>query len=121
MSFIIHKKAYQDFLNLLFKLESSWQNLAQATEIEQNKRIWTELKQVFQERIINLTDENLDLEVASRWRSLQAEIQREFRLLNTDWLFWVSARQPATKQARAKAIENRLSKLISYCQVILKM
>lgn len=118
---IIHRKAYQDFLDLLIKLENYYQNFAVATKTDEKEIIWQNLKQVFQQHIIPLTDENLDLATASRWISLQAEIQREFRLLNTDWLFLISSRQPATKKAREKSVVERLRKLISYCQVMLTL
>lgn len=117
---IIHKKAYEDLLLLLVQLESCCQSAATTKETARLKEIWANLSQFFQQQIIPLTDEDLEGEVASRWISLQTEIQREFRLLNTDWLFWISARQPTTKEARAKTILNRLRKLISYCQVMLQ-
>ena len=119
MSLIIHKKAYRDFLTLLNDLESHCQNSAEIADNAEITAIWLALKQVFQERIIPLTDEELEGEVASRWISLQTEIQREFRLLNTDWLFWASARQQGIKQARAKAVTERLRKLSKYCQLML--
>lgn len=119
MSLIIHKKAYRDFLTLLNDLENRCQNSTQTIDKTEIAALWTNLKQVFQQRIIPLTDENLEGKVASRWISLQTEIQREFRLLNTDWLFWVSARQQAIKQAREKAVKERLHKLIEYCQLML--
>ena len=119
MSSIIHKKAYRDFLTLLDDLESHCQNSAEIADNAEIAAIWSDLKQVFQERIISLTDEELEGEVASRWISLQTEIQREFRLLNTDWLFWASARQQVIKQARAKAVRERLRKLSQYCQLML--
>jgi hypothetical protein len=119
MSLIIHKKAYRDFLTLLNDLESHCQNSAEIADNAEITAIWSDLKQVFQEKIIPLTDEELEGEVASRWISLQTEIQREFRLLNTDWLFWASARQQGIKQARAKAVTERLRKLSKYCQLML--
>jgi hypothetical protein len=116
MLLIIHKKAYQDCLNLLVQLENYYQN----PKKDRNEELWTNLNQFFQQQIIPLTDEDLEGETASRWISLQTEIQREFRLLKTDWLFWVSARQPVTKEARAKSVLERLRKLISYCQMMLQ-
>ena len=121
MLLIIHTKAYQDFLNLLFQLQNQYQNSEQISKKQKNQAIWANLKQVFQQRIVPLTDEDLETEVANRWLSLQTEIQREFRLLNTDWLFLESSRQPATKEARKKTVLKRLHKLISYCQVMLTL
>lgn len=121
MSSIIHKKAYRDFSTLLNNLENHCRDSAEIANNADIAAIWSDLKQVFQEKIIPLTDEKLDREVASRWISLQTEIQREFRLLNTDWLFWTSARQQAIKQARAKAVTERLHKLSQYCQLMLTL
>jgi hypothetical protein len=117
---IIHKKAYQGFLSLLVELEDIYQNTDKNAEIADNERIPTALNQFFQQSIIPLTDNQLEAEVASRWISLQTEIQREFRLLNSDRLFWLAARQPATKEARTRIILERIHKLISYCQILLQ-
>jgi hypothetical protein len=116
---IIHKKAYQDFLFWLRQLENYLQSSDIGAKNLQEQEIWLNLSQIFQQQIISLTDENLEGETASSWISLQTELQREFRLLKTDWLFWVSARQPATKTKRSKAIVERLQKLITYCQILL--
>lgn len=116
---IIHKNAYQKFLTLLSELESQLQNSSSVSQINQNQQIWLDLQQTFKKDVITLTDEELDLATASHWISLQAEIQREFRLLNTDWLFMVSSRKPESLKAREKSIMKRLHQLINYCQVIL--
>ena len=121
MSSIIHKKAYQDFSIALNDFKGHFQHRDRTVDNGEITATWTNLKQMFQERIIPLTDEELEGEVANRWISLQTEIQREFRLLNTDWLFWISARQQSTKQAREQAVAERLSKLISYCQLMLTL
>ena len=127
---IIHKKAYQDFLDLLAKLQSDRTAFGQsrdcygfdfpASTIHKDP-IWQELVAIFQHRIITLTDEELETEVASRWISLQTEIQRGFRLLQTEWLFWQSARQPATRKAKEASVREQLQKLIDYCQAMLTL
>lgn len=117
---IIHRKAYQDFLHLLFELENNYQNTAQTTKNAQIETTWTTLKQLFQQSIISLTDDDLEADVASRWISLHTEIQREFRLLNSDRYLMLAARQLATKEARAKIILERIGKLINYCQILLQ-
>ena len=120
MLLIIHKKAYQKFLNLLLELDSLMKNSVSTAQIKPNHPVWQNLQQTFQQEVITLTDEGLDLATASHWISLQAEIQREFRLLNTDWLFMISARTPATFQAKEKSVVKRLHQLINYCQVMLR-
>jgi head-tail adaptor len=112
---IIHKKACQNFLDLLVQLENDFQQ-----QFAQSESIWAELSELFQQQIISLTDEDLEEKVASGWISWQTEIQREFRLLKSDRLFWLSARQTSTKEARAKIILERLQKLIGYCQIMLQ-
>ena len=119
MSSIIHKKAYQEFLNLLRELARQGISTESMLATTNNREIWTELKYTFEETIIPLTDEELEGDIASRWISLQAEIQRSFRLLNTDWLFLMSSRQITTKKAREKAFLARLDRLIEYCQAML--
>ena len=118
---IIHKKAYQNFLDVLVRLQSDRQSLDSPASTIDKDAIWQELVEIFQHRIITLTDEDLETEVAGRWISLQTEIQRGFRLLQTEWLFWQSARQPATKKAKEKSVSQQLQKLISYCQAMLTL
>ena len=118
---IIHKKAYQDFLNLLVRLQNDCQISDSSASTTNKDAIWQELKQIFQQRIITLTDEALEAEVASRWVSLQTEIQRGFRLLQTEWIFCQAARQPATLTAKEASVREQLQKLINYCQAILTL
>ena len=121
MSLIIHKKAYQDFLSLLNSLQTCCQNSSQTATKAELAAIRQELERVFQTQILTLSDAELNGEVARRWVSLQTEIQREFRLLNTDCLFWVAARQQTLAQARQKVVTKRLNKLIDYCQLMLTL
>ena len=114
MSSIIHKKVYQEFLNLLEEfqqeLNSSYTTIPQ--------EIWYKLQQFCQEKIFPLTDDDLDDSLVSQWRSLQIEILREFRLLNTDILFLGTSRQTNTKKARLNSIRDRIPRLIKFCQMV---
>ncbi len=56
-----------------------------------------------------------------QWRSLQTEIQREFRLLNTDILFLGAARQTKTRELRLKSIGDRIMRLDKYAKSILSI
>lgn len=116
---IIHKKAYQNFLKLL----EQWKIIVKSADFDpqqpKNQEIWQNLQVVFSDRIISITDKDMDLATASNWISIQAEIQREFRLLTTDWLFFQSSRQVTTKQARKASVLNHLERLTSYCQRLL--
>ncbi len=51
-------------------------------------------------------------------QSVKTEIYRLLRLLDTDWLFWQSARDQIKAQARKQIISDRLNQLIQYCQLL---
>ena len=67
--------------------------------------------------ILSLNDDNFSPEVANRWRTVQTELYRSWRLLETDWLFLASARQGREK--RLQIISERVATLKGYCQVLL--
>ena len=110
MSSIIHKKAYQEFLNLL--KEFKYQLNCSEEQIPQGS--WHNLQQFCQQKIFTLTDDDLDESIIQQWRSLQTEIQREFRLLNTDILFFAASRQTKTKEVRLKSIRDRVTRLAQF-------
>jgi hypothetical protein len=118
-----HNRAYQDFLTLLTKFVQFIQKLiAQEQEFNQSKLEceFQELSTLFTQNIVPLSDQNLAPAIASRWQAVQTEILREFKLLSTDILFLAASRQPTTQLKKLKSINERLIKLISYCQIILK-
>lgn len=135
-----HSRAYQDFLTLLKKFQTIFTKSESAASFYPHSRgsggvsltnddtnIKTSLVQekcrnlqaYFEQQIIPLDSEELDMAIAARWQSVQTEIKREFKLLTTDVLFLASCRQPATRARRLKSISDRLAKLISYCQIML--
>ena len=107
-----HHRAYQDFLTLLTKFEQVAENEAVIKEFQ-------DLSAWYQAHIAVLDDRELEPAIASRWLSVQTEIQRAFKLLSTDILFLTSAKQNSTRQKRLKSINGRLGKLIGYCQIML--
>jgi hypothetical protein len=113
--------AYQEFLRLLNNFPSRSLEADFIIDIA----IWSEqfkiLQDFFKKTIMPLTDDKLDREVVYRWQSLRTEIDREFRLLNTDIMFLSSSRQATTKLTKAKAIDKRIQKLILYNQEILQI
>jgi hypothetical protein len=113
-----HSQAYQELLTLLHELQNSNALKETTGDINSCQKEFQKLQKFFQEEILSLTSEELDEAIASRWQSLQTEMQREFRLLSTDILFLESSRQPGTREARLKSVGDRLTKLISFCQAI---
>ncbi len=113
MSSIIHKKAYQEFLNLL----KEFQDQLKVSDKPILQGIWHDLQQFCQQKIFTLTDDGLDESIIQQWQSLQTEIQREFRLLNTDMLFLAASRQTKTKEVRFKSIRDRITKLAQFANM----
>ena len=115
-----HDRAYQDFLILL----TEFARLMLASKKQMNKALMLQrldlLKTYFEANIAPLDNRSLEPAIASRWQSVQTEIVREYKLLSTDMLFLSSAKQQITQTKRIKSINNRLAKLIGYCQIMLK-
>ena len=115
-----HNRAYQDLLNLLTKFKSHLAAQASIRSLPHTKHEFQDLSEWFERNVANLDGHDLDLAIVPRWQAVQTEIKREFKLLSTDILFLASARQNDTQTKRLKSITNRLTKLIGYCQIILK-
>jgi uncharacterized coiled-coil DUF342 family protein len=111
-----HSQAYHNLLNKILTLQSLLNQLPlNPDQIEESLQ---QLEQVFQEQVIALTPEELELGIVSRWQSVQTEIHRTFRLLRTDVLLWRAGKQATTKTQRLKVIGNRLEQLIDYCRIM---
>lgn len=106
----IYAKNYQEFLILLRKMQ---QNLKSPENLQE---IYLELKQLFQEKIMNLIGEDLEGKTYQNWQSLQTEIHRSFKLLETQVMFFSTSRNSTTNQKYLTQINNYLNNLISYCQ-----
>ena len=116
----LHNRAYQDFSTLL----TNFSNFIKDTQNQADRRAieheFANLQQWFEKNIYNLDEKGIEEAYIPRWQAIQREINREFKLLTTDVLFLASARQQDTKTKRLKNIGDRLVKLTSYCQGILK-
>ncbi|MGF1542497.1 MAG: heterocyst frequency control protein PatD [Pleurocapsa sp.] len=111
-----HNRAYQEFSILLKKFKNDCSDLNQTSTI---KGKFQHLQVYFQEDILPLTDEELDREIAPRWRAVQTEIMREFRLLSTDILFLTSSAKTEMIAKRGQSVRERIDQLNSYCQIML--
>lgn len=115
-----HHRAYQDFMTLLTTFS---QNLA-VQEAKNNQSFITQKFQSiaawFEQNLVPLGTQDIEPAIAHRWQAVQTEILREFKLLSTDMIFLAAARQQATQLTRIKNIDERLTKLISYCQIMIK-
>lgn len=114
-----HRQPYQEFKQILEQM------LHSAVAIDLEKSVLRDkfrgLQQFFQSQIANLTADDLISESASRWQSLQTEIYKQMRLLETDVMMLQASRSAATSQTRATGICDRIKTLIQYCQVLLQL
>jgi predicted ribosome quality control (RQC) complex YloA/Tae2 family protein len=115
-----HNRAYQDFLTLLIKFVQELSKQEQKINQFEIKQKFQGLLEWFEQNVAQLSNQDLAPALASRWQAVQTEILREFKLLSTDILFLATSRQQATQQKKLKSINERLTKLIGYCQIMLK-
>lgn len=79
-----------------------------------------EVRNFFQLQVVNLSPDELTLEMENKIRSYQTEIHKQLRLLGTDLTFLQAAQQASTAEQRRTQICNRLVTLIGYCKVLLQ-
>ena len=115
-----HDRAYQDFLTLLTRFSQLMSAQQQKIDLIGVAQQFEELAIYFETHILPLDCTGIASEFCSRWQSIQREILREYKLLSIDKIFLSSARQQTTQNARIKNISDRLTKLIGYCQIMLK-
>lgn len=121
-----HNRAYQDFLTLLTTFR---QNLSAQEQKNNQSFVSQKFQSVsawFEQNLVPLKAQDIEPAIpqgrgrliAARWQAVQTEILREFKLLSTDLLFLAAARQQTTQLTRLQSIDGRLTKLISYCQIM---
>lgn len=111
-----HYQEFQQALEQLYKT-ATIPNLEVAT-------IWKpfqEVKQLFESRIASLSTEDFTPDDTSRWQSVQTEIYKQMRLLDTEMMMLQASRSSATFRARASGMSDRLDTLIHYCNVLLQL
>ena len=113
----LHRQAYQKLLTALQQMQQ--ETTASNLDLAALQTSFSSLQQIFQQQILTLTTENIPPTLTSRWQSLQTEINRALRLLQTDIMFLRSSRQTTTYQQRLISIDKRLEQMIGYCQILL--
>ncbi|BBA78819.1 hypothetical protein RGRSB_0202 [cyanobacterium endosymbiont of Rhopalodia gibberula] len=112
-----HQKFYQEFLDSLIVLRDQvMMKDIDSGRLSQNFQV---AQEIFQNKILELTTENLENSAVSSRQSIQTEIHRMLRLLRTDFLFLQSSHKRRTTEQRLEIVLNHIEKLIGYCQVIL--
>lgn len=116
-----HSQAYQEFLLSLEKLNNEFLIGSEDIDLPSLKAEFQTIKLFFQSHIASLTIQDLDEAIAMQWQSIQTELYRELRLLETDILFFASSRAAETKLQRLRSLRERIERMIKYCQAILKL
>ncbi len=114
-----HSQAYQEFLLSLEKLNNEFLIGSEDLDLPSLKAEFQTIKLFFQSHIATIQE--LDEAIAMQWQSLQTELYRELRLLETDILFFASSRAAETKLQRLRSLRERIERMIKYCQAILKL
>jgi hypothetical protein len=108
-----HREVYQIWSNYLQLLHD------QITEGDfTNEKTLREVQKYYQKEIFSLAEAGIEMSLVSRWRSLQTELHRLVRLLETDWLFCRSARRGSTSEQRLQVLRERLEKIQEYCLIL---
>ncbi len=116
---LLHFQHYQAFRQTLEQLLktfriSDWEE-SMLLERYQN------VQQLFQSQIATLSADDVAPENAPRWQSLQTEIYKQMRLLETDMMMLHVSRSSATSQRRVLSLCDRLNTLIQYCEALLQI
>lgn len=106
-------RLYQELLLLLQELRDR----VKSNDFELLQQNFQQVQKLFQEQILSLSADELDSPIFSQWKSVQTEMNRSLRLLQTDLMFLKSSRQAATSTARLKSVVDRLDKAIDYCRI----
>lgn len=113
----LYAEHYQTLRTALAELIA---NLDQAEQNPVDLRsdfLW--VRQYFQQQVANLDPGLLAPALQSRLGSYHTEINKELRLLETDWVFLQAARQTQTFTQRKALIRDRLQRLLDYCDALL--
>lgn len=113
----IHHQAYEVFLQALLQIRETVDAPDALEGALQDD--FAQVQQVFSTQVLGLTGEGLELNVVSRWRSLQTEIHRAMRLLEADVMRWKIAQKGETSEQRREEMRDRVNQLIGYCQALL--
>jgi len=115
-----HHRAYQDLLTLLIEFDCLLKNENVEMNKNQIKLGFERVKYCYDKQIVNLSEQDMESNIISRWQSIQRELQREFKLLSMGILFLISAQTKINKQKKLNNIQQNTTKLIGYCQIMIQ-
>lgn len=113
----VHHQHYQKLRQAVERLQVELAHLEKNTDLMPT---FLNVKHLFQLQIVTLSSDELTPEMQNKVRSYQTEIHKQLRLLGTDLTFLQAARQTSTLEQRRTQIQERLTTLIGYCEVLLQ-
>lgn len=116
---LLHFQQYQAFQQALEQLLQTM-TVADGQEAELRDG-YQNVQLLFQRQISALSAEDFAPEHAPRWQSLQTEIYKQMRLLETDMMLLQASRSSTTSQRRVLSVRDRLNTLIQYCEALLQL
>ncbi|MBE9221160.1 heterocyst frequency control protein PatD [Cyanobacterium stanieri LEGE 03274] len=112
-----HFSIVKDWVFLLKDFQSQW-NLQKINNYYQTS-LWQKINGFLQSEIMSLNEDDFPLNNIPQWQSWQTETYRFIRLLNTELLFFASAKQPHTKQLKTNSISQKLQGAIALSENLL--
>ena len=110
----IQKKVLCNWLDLLKKFQ---QLISQSPiDVAKIKNSWLKIENYLKTQIISLDIAVFSPENQSSWQTWQTETNRYVRLLNTELLFWYTAKKEQTRNDRFQNINNRLQQMTALTQ-----
>ncbi|HBL14015.1 MAG TPA: hypothetical protein DD379_22005 [Cyanobacteria bacterium UBA11162] len=113
------RQSYEDFQQVLQHFHSY--ATTPDLEILTIQEYFEDVKRIFESKIASLNAEDIPPDNTSRWQSLQTEIYKQMRLLETDMRLLQAARSSATFQTRASGVCDRLNTLMQYCKALIQL
>jgi hypothetical protein len=109
----IYREAYETLLDLLLTLAVS----LDSKEPEAREGRFADIRDWMEGRVLPLTGDDLEEATRVRWRRVQTELARSWRLLATDRLYLAASRGSAP--GRLAIARERSNAMAGYCQLLL--
>lgn len=113
------RECYKQLQQVLNQLQET----ATAPELEMAvlRDQFQDVQQLVQSQIAILNADEVEADNASRRLSLQTEIYKQMRLLETDLMLLQASRSSATSRLRRANVSDRIKTLIQYCDGLLQL
>jgi hypothetical protein len=116
---LLHLQRYQELQQAMKELHDAI--TVADLEVAALRDSYQQVQQIFASQIATLSADEIAPDSTPRWQSIQTELHKQMRLLETDMMLLQASRSPATSQRRISGVRDRLSTLMQYCQALLQL